>query len=101
MVKFESSTKTLKLHEAVRDSEGKVALYDPSKIDLSGLDEPTRQAVIALVKLTVNLANGHNVETKPKPDKNGKIGLSLTEKVNNLFSKAAIDPSTEGNDSKV
>lgn len=71
MVRFDSKTKHLILaRSAMLDGQSMVG--HETIVDLSSLDEGSRQVVIATAKVVMAYANGNRVDLKPKPVKDGK-----------------------------
>jgi hypothetical protein len=66
MVRYESATSTLRLNRSAI-VDGEPMLSNPVDLDFKEIPEEVRQALVALAKLVIAYANGHDVTAKVKP----------------------------------
>lgn len=75
VIRYDSSTKKLELHRSVT-LDGKTYNGDLHSIDLSSLDEKSRQLVIASFKIAIAYANGNDISaSRPVKDKDALPSL--------------------------
>lgn len=65
MVRYESATSTLRLNRSAI-VDGEPMLSNPVDLDFKEIPEEVKQALVALAKLVIAYANGHDVTAKVK-----------------------------------